>query len=159
MTTCDVPLEGACFCGAITFAAAPPILLKAYCHCSNCQRLSGCPFIHTVHFPKSTFKWTHGKSGEDPLTTLDGYSLPNKPHKTRYRCKTCAVCVASYNAEKEKWSIWGALFPRGEDNRLRKDVWEVIKPDAHIFYDTRMVDINDDLEKWDGYKDISTRLG
>ena len=78
--------------------------------------------------------------------------------KTRYRCKTCGVGVASYNEEKEKWSVWGALFPRDGDNKIRSDLWELIKPDAHIFYGTRMVDVNDGLEKWEGYKDISQRL-
>jgi hypothetical protein len=38
-------------------------------------------------------------------------------------------------------------------------VWEIVKPDAHIFYGTRMLDINDEMGKWEGYKDVSKRLG
>lgn len=91
---------------------------------------------------------------------LDKYTfkVPGKAAKTRYRCKNCGVSVASYNEEKEKWSVWGAVFPRDEDGKMRSDVWDLIKPDSHIFYGTRMVDVNDGLGKWEAYKDTSRRL-
>lgn len=51
------------------------------------------------------------------------------------------------------------LFPRNQDRRLQDHVWELIKPDAHIFYGTRMIDVNDGLGKWEEYKDNSEQLG
>ncbi|KAF8588325.1 hypothetical protein K439DRAFT_1406370 [Ramaria rubella] len=148
-------IQGACFCGAVTFSADPVPILKAYCHCSNCQRLSGCPFIHTIHVSDSDFTWTTS----DATSALDTYVIPDKTWKTRYRCKKCGVCVASYNSQKNKWSLWGPTFSRDEEGRIDSKVWEIVKPDAHIFYGTRMLDVDDDLGKWEGYKDESTRLG
>jgi len=46
---------------------------------------------------------------------------------------------------------------RDEKGRIKD--WNTIKPTAHIFYETRMVDVQDDLGKWSGYEDISERLG
>ena len=108
-----------------------------------------------MHFPQSAFTWTHTNAE----TSLDTYVIPSKNWKTRYRCKTCGTCVASYNAEKKKWSIWGAVLGRDEEGRIDRNTWDIVKPDAHIFYGTRMLDVNDNVGKWEGYKDISTRLG
>ncbi|KIJ53608.1 hypothetical protein M422DRAFT_201818 [Sphaerobolus stellatus SS14] len=158
------PLEGSCFCGAVTFKVIPPALLKGYCHCSNCQRFTGSPFLHTVHFPESSFQWTHVdplNSNDHPLTQLDTYTyeVPGKATKIRYRCKTCGVTVANHNKDKKKITFPGTLFPRDEDKKIRDDVWELIKPDNHIFYGTRRIEIDDDLGKWEGYPDVSKRLG
>lgn len=117
----------------------------------------GCPFIHTVHIPNSAFAWTH--CSVEPQYNLDTYTIPSKTYKTRYRCKICGTSIASYNAQKETWSVWGACFKRDAEGKLDSQVWEVIKPDAHIFYGTRMLDVNDEVGKWEGYKDVSKRLG
>ena len=45
---------------------------------------------------------------------------------------------------------------RDENARIKN--WDVIKPTAHIFYDTRMLDVNDELPKWKGYGNESERL-
>lgn len=90
------------------------------------------------------------------LSLLDTYSIPNRPHKTRFRCKTCGACVASYNSTKNTFSIWGAHLRRDRDGKIER--WNDIKPSAHIFYGTRMVDIRDGLGKWEGYEGSSVKL-
>jgi hypothetical protein len=82
--------------------------------------------------------------------------MPSKSWKTRYRCKTCGVGIASYNTKRNTWSLWGPNFARGDEGKVKS--WAVLKPDAHIFYGTRMLDVEDGLEKWEGYKDVSKRL-
>ncbi len=99
------------------------------------------------------FSWTHPEPHE---SSLEAYVIPAKPHKTRYRCKTCGVCIAGYNTITDKWSIWGVHLERDVDARIKG--WEVVKPTAHIFYDTRVLDINDDLSKWDGYENKSNPI-
>jgi hypothetical protein len=37
------PLSGSCFCGTLKYELSAPPLLRAYCHCTQCQRLSGTP--------------------------------------------------------------------------------------------------------------------
>lgn len=113
-TTCFL-VQGSCFCGQVTFGAIAPPVLSAYCHCTQCQKLTGehsypryissqlwvylaCPLVHTMHFVDTDFRWT---TTGDPLeTALDTYDNPLKPHKRRYRCKTCGVCVGDNQAHR-----------------------------------------------------------
>ncbi|KAI0271477.1 Mss4-like protein [Gloeopeniophorella convolvens] len=143
------PLTGSCFCGAVTYALTAPPVLRAYCHCSQCQRLTGCPFVHTVHFPASAFTWTHD-------APVDTFVNPNRPWKTRTRCRTCGATVASRNSKTDRVSAWGAHFPRDESGRILR--WDQVCPTAHIFYETRMLDIPDSLSKWTGYEGSSERI-
>jgi hypothetical protein len=109
-------------------------------------------FIHTIHFPASSFKWT---TAEDNLQT---YVVPTKPWKTRFRCKNCGVAVAGHNGRRDKRSIWGGQLDRETEGGRIKN-WDIVKPSAHIFYETRMLDVNDGLSKWAGYEGDSERLG
>ena len=64
--------------------------------------------------------------------------------------------MGSYNVKTKNWSVWGVQFERDESGAT-KDL-ESVKPTAHIFYDTRLVDVKDELSKWDGYENKSTQL-
>ncbi|KAJ6623056.1 Mss4-like protein [Mycena sp. CBHHK59/15] len=144
--------KGACFCGSVSYTVTGRPKLSAYCHCTRCQVLSGSAFIWTIHFPAAAFSWSH----EEPRdAALDLYVTDGKPWKTRYRCKRCGGCVSSYNSKTEHWSVWGAQLER-DDGGETKNIDEV-KPTAHIFYGTRLVDVKDDLGKWEGYEDKSVR--
>lgn len=63
--------------------------------------------------------------------------------------------MASYNSQKDVWSVWGAQLER--EDGITKNL-EDLKPTAHIFYGTRLVDVNDELGKWEGYENKSTRI-
>lgn len=172
MISSNETLKGSCFCRSVSYTLSAPPVLSAYCHCTNCQRLkgayysliivwiyaigifAGCPFVHTVHFNASAFKWTHPEPHYD---SLHAYVIPDKPHKTRYRCRTCGACVASHNSVKDKWSIWGVHLERTPEGKIKD--WDVVKPTAHIFYGTRLLDIDDSLGKWEGYEGDSERIG
>jgi len=111
-------------------------------------------FILTIHYPADAFKWTHSDKPEEAIET---YAVSSKPWKLRSRCKLCGVCVASFNTKEPKWSVWGAQMDRDEDGKIKH--WDIVKPTHHIFYGTRMLDIEDGLPKWEGYADVSARLG
>ncbi|KAH8103381.1 Mss4-like protein [Cristinia sonorae] len=163
-------IRGSCFCKAVSYAFTGPPVLSAYCHCTLCQRLTGCPFVHTIHTAPGSFRWTHtagagsssamgeddseGHNEEDALISrsLHTYTLPSKPHKTRYRCKVCGVCVAGYHSIRGRWSVWGAHLV------MKEGVREMVQPTGHIFYGTRMVDVRDGLGKWEGYEGESERI-
>jgi len=121
---------------------------------ANVSNAAASPFILTVHFPSASFTWTHDDPNKD---LLESYAVPIKPWKTRWRCKKCGCTVASYNSKLDKWSVWGAQFERDVSGNIVG--WDSIKPTAHIFYKTRMVDVSDELEKWAGYENQSERLG
>ena len=109
--------------------------------------------IHTIHFPNSAFKWTHQTDDPD---ALEHFSLADKPWKRRSRCKTCGCTVASSNSQRQSYSVWGVQLERDEEGKIK--YWDVIKPTAHIFYETRILDIKDGLGKWDGYEGTSNRI-
>ncbi|RDB29034.1 hypothetical protein Hypma_016051 [Hypsizygus marmoreus] len=149
----QVVLRGGCFCRAVSYEVIGNPIRSAYCHCTLCQRLNACPFIHTIHFPASAFKWTHGQPHED---ALDSFSVPEKPWKNRWRCKRCGAAVASYHGKENRWSVWGAQLERDAGGKIKD--WDTVKPTAHIFYGTRMVNVDDALGKWVGYENKSERV-
>lgn len=59
-----------------------------------------------------------------------------------------------------RWSLWPVHFRlRGDkSNRLRVEDVEWLKPTAHIFYSTRIVEIADTLPKYEGYEGESERI-
>ncbi|EGO05287.1 hypothetical protein SERLA73DRAFT_44695 [Serpula lacrymans var. lacrymans S7.3] len=146
-------LKGSCFCGNVSYSVFTPPVLSAYCHCSQCQRFTASPFVHSMHFEEKDFVWTHSEPHADHL---DFYDNPLKPHKRRYRCKKCGVTVTSYNSKVNRFSVWGALLERNEEGKIKN--WDIAKPTAHMFYGTRMLDVGDDLGKWEGYENKSQRL-
>ena len=114
---------------------------------------AGCPFVHTIHFPANAFSWTQPDA---ETNLLDSYSVASKPWKTRWRCRTCGACVASTNSKSGYYSVWVGQLARGENGKIVGS--DLVKPTAHIFYETRIVDVNDGLGKWAGYEGNSTRL-
>ncbi|KAJ7269341.1 Mss4-like protein [Mycena haematopus] len=144
---------GACFCRAVSYTVTGKPTLSAYCHCSRCQIMTGSALIWTIHFPESAFAWTHA---EPHSAATDTYITDGKPWKTRFRCQKCGTCVASYNTKTKSWSVWGAQLDRDESGATND--LDSVKPTAHIFYETRLVDVKDELSKWDGYENKSTRM-
>ncbi|KAF5341103.1 hypothetical protein D9611_005944 [Ephemerocybe angulata] len=150
----EIVTTGGCFCGAARYQVKGRPVRAAYCHCTLCQRFNAAAFIHTIHWEPTAFSWTHSATPED---VLDFYHVAHKPWKKRYRCKTCGVAIANENTKTGKWSVWGAQLDRDEHARIRN--WDVVKPTAHWFYETRMLDVDDALGKWAGYENESERLG
>lgn len=170
MSEADQEYKGGCICGSVSYRITGKPIRSVYCHCTLCQRLNGttfvleygyifkyaaaCPFIHTIHIPASAFTWTHQEPHGDAIET---YTVESKPWKVRSRCKKCGCSVSSYNSRTDRRSIWSAQLERDEQGKIK--YWDDLKPTGHIFYGTRMLDIHDDLAKWEGYNDTSNRLG
>ena len=106
-----------------------------------------------MHFEASAFTWTHN---DTPELHMDSFAIHGKPHKQRWRCKTCGSGVASYNKNTNRWSVWGCQLERDEDGKIKD--WDNIRPTVHMFYGTRVLDINDNLDKWEGYENQSAKL-
>ncbi|KAJ3722236.1 Mss4-like protein [Lentinula raphanica] len=149
----NIVYKGKCYCGAVSYAVKGKPILSAFCHCTLCQRLAASPCVATIHFPADAFSWTHDEPHE---SAFEMYPVADKPWKNRFRCKTCGACVTSYSTTKSKYSVWAGQLERDEEGKIKN--WELIKPTAHMFYGTRMLDFNDDLPKWEGYEGQSKRL-
>ena len=114
--------------------------------------------MHTIHFPESAFAWAPPTAAEvSEEARLDAYVMaPSRPYKTRWRCKACGACVMSANAKTGRCSVWGAHLARDAAGAIVD--WEAVRPTAHIFYGTRMLNVADGLGKWEGYEGGSARL-
>lgn len=56
------PFTGGCQCGAVRYecTAQPDDIEMMTCHCRDCQRLGGGPFVTIVFVPATTFRVTRG---------------------------------------------------------------------------------------------------
>ena len=81
-----VPFEGGCACGAVRYVCTSEPQLTFNCHCRDCQRISGGPFITAMLVPEENLTIdgnTHGhtRNGDS------GSSL------TRYFCVDCGTAL------------------------------------------------------------------
>ena len=130
-------------------------VLALYVTLQGLNLVAGCPFVHTIHVKEPDFVWSWLYT-EPSGSRVDYYENPLKQHKRRFRCKQCGAPVASFNMRTAQFSVWGACLERGPDGEILE--WARVKPTAHQFYGTRMLDVNDELGKWEGYEGKSEKL-
>ena len=57
----EITSKGGCFCGAVRYRAAGAPFNPTNCHCADCRRASGAPFVSWASFPAAGFTFTQGK--------------------------------------------------------------------------------------------------
>ncbi len=55
-----LPITGGCYCGAVRYESTAEPLIMVKCHCRDCQKVSGGPYVPAVVFPLTAFRVTHG---------------------------------------------------------------------------------------------------
>jgi hypothetical protein len=115
-----VNLEGGCSCGAIRYRLTNTPMIVHACHCRNCQRITGGPFVINIWIEKKFVE----PSGATPKSiTLKGGT--GRDHEAFF-CDTCGTYV---------WSRY-AIAPSGDSLFVRAgtlDSPDAVKPDVHIF--------------------------
>lgn len=53
-------LAGGCLCGAVRYHVRGPAAKTTLCHCSDCRRASGAPYMAWTFFPAGAMNWTKG---------------------------------------------------------------------------------------------------
>ncbi len=59
----DSAATGGCLCGAVRFAITAPIAAAAYCHCTDCRRVTGSAFNISVGVQLAAFTLTGTPTG------------------------------------------------------------------------------------------------
>ncbi|KAI9707709.1 MAG: hypothetical protein M1836_000671 [Candelina mexicana] len=146
-----VRYEGGCHCGRVKYQLSREKPLDAkYCHCKTCQRLHGAPFQWAAIFHKEDINFSHGHHD------LGWYESSNKTIEHKLPCKvSCAYCRTPIMDEGRNMIL---LFPPLIDFKSKEDQ-DNFAPTCHMFYGSRVVDINDGKPKWSGLNDQSDLLG
>jgi hypothetical protein len=86
-------IEGGCLCGKIRYAVASPALQTTICHCLDCRKASGAPFVAWTFFRSNAqLSWTCGF----PRTLI---------HADRERtfCGDCGTPLKFYDPNIPDW--------------------------------------------------------
>jgi len=139
-----------CYCNAVQFEVrADPVDAKI-CHCLACQKLHGAPMQWAAIFHKKDVRITEG------MACLRFYNSERNIHERVLPCKvSCALCGTPIADEgRRMWLAFPSLF----DFHGLAAVPETFRPTCHIFYGSRLMDMDDQLPKWSGHKKYSERL-
>lgn len=81
-------LTGGCYCGALRFEAEGEPMLKAQCHCRECQYYAGGQANDFIMMPSEGFKYTKG--------TPKGFTRSDlEAPVTREFCENCGTAILS----------------------------------------------------------------
>ncbi|KAJ5466600.1 hypothetical protein N7539_009556 [Penicillium diatomitis] len=147
--------RGKCKCGNITFSIRreKPVNAK-YCHCRGCQVMHGAPFQWAAIFHKEDVNFSRGCSD------LAFYS--SSGNTQQYQMPTKVSCSFCHTLIMDEGRNMCLLFPQlieleGSSDEQREQR-NIFKPTCHIFYEQRMIDIPDGIDKWSGMDGHSERL-
>ena len=81
-------LEGGCYCGQVRYAAEGEPMLRAQCHCRECQYITGGAPNVFIAMPTAGFKYTKGEPKQFSRSDLE------RP-VTREFCPNCGTHVVT----------------------------------------------------------------
>lgn len=143
-------LHISCYCGACKVEAKPEtVFFTAYCHCTICQRVCGAPFTWGIGLPTDNVKVT---KGEENIKSIE-----SSPKCFRNFCSKCSSLMYTESTSEEFpfRDISAALVERDD-----KDAREAFlkdprfKPNCHMFYPSRVIDIKDGIPKFATYPNV-----
>ena len=124
----DKGFLGSCYCGKTKVTVSGEPVASAYCHCRSCRKWHSAPINAWAAWPADKVKIT----GD---TVTSSYNTESQ----RISCASCGGCVANGKPKPELMVVYPMTLV---DSGLE------FKPDFHIFYDERVMDVNDGLPKF-----------
>jgi hypothetical protein len=135
MLVMDIQLEGGCLCGAVRYVLTARPNYVYFCHCRDCQRESGSPFVTDMHID------TVAVQIDGPLTR---YTRTGDSGKSIHRnfCARCGTTpLTEFDVDPEHVSIKACS--------LDDPSW--VKPDRHLFTSRTQpwVNVSDELIRYE----------
>jgi hypothetical protein len=112
-------IRGACLCGAVAFAVAPPYRWFAHCHCSMCRKHHGSLFGTSLGVARATFGWLEGGDAIVHYRATPAFERPF--------CGRCGSTVPALSQDERYWNVPAGLLV-GDP---------VARPRSHIFVASR----------------------
>ncbi|RJE26197.1 Glutathione-dependent formaldehyde-activating enzyme [Aspergillus sclerotialis] len=119
-------LQGSCMCGSIAYASDSEPLVKALCHCVDCQKWTGGAFTSNVVVPRDSFKITKGmqnsiypaRCGSPKFYDVTGESGKNNSH---FFCQNCGSSLfTEIDIMSDKTIIKAGTLDNGETSLRNK---------------------------------------
>src|SRR5947208_5729305 len=95
----SVTREGGCSCGSVRYRLTDEPLFTHCCHCTNCQRQTGSPFVINLLIEANRVEVLAGNPRPVDVPRDDGTA------QRIYRCPDCQVAVFSEYGRPEVWFI------------------------------------------------------
>jgi len=115
----NIPFEGGCACGAVRYRCEAAPLRMFKCHCRDCQKAVGGPFVAALLVPIKSFRFTKG--------TPSTYAVPSARGGTNTR-SFCGVCGSRLTGGQR-----GHLWPFIGITATSLDDPSVFKNEMHLF--------------------------
>lgn len=127
-----------CQCGAVRYTVKAPPLVHAYCHCTICQAFNEAPFGDILLY--------RAQDVDVPDETLIEYNTHRPPPAVqRGKCRACGKPAV----EHMKMPGLPTMIFVPTKNVLEAD--SLPPASMHLFYHSRVADIDDPLPKHSGY--------
>lgn len=111
-------VDGACHCGKIVYTAEVDPKKVVLCHCTDCQILSGGPYIATVAAESGTFKLLRG---EPHIYIKTGDSGRKRAHGI---CTNCGTRIfASSPEEPRAYSLRTGPLKQRAELKPSRQIW------------------------------------
>ncbi|MEM9062042.1 MAG: GFA family protein [Pseudomonadota bacterium] len=123
-------ITGRCYCGARTFASFEAPLTVAYCHCTDCRRVTGAPVAAFAAFREDAVRFSPD----------EGSTIRANPGVTRSFCTACGSPLAGrYDYLPGQVYVAVGLIDQAES----------LAPEIHAHAENRLswLTIEDDLER------------
>ena len=135
MTDDNTPqtITGRCYCGATRIRATAPPAAVAYCHCTDCRRVTGAPVAAFAAFDNSVVTFSPN----------EGRAVNVNPGVTRNFCETCGSALAGrYDYLPGMVYIAVGLLDQADK----------FPPELHAHFNNKLIwlHIQDDLERHSG---------
>ena len=107
--------RGACLCGAVTFAIAPPYRWFAHCHCSLCRKHHGTLFSLGLGVARERLEWL---TGVDDVVHYRATAAFERPF-----CRHCGSTVPAASHDERFWHVPAGLLAGDLGARPRSHIF------------------------------------
>ncbi len=128
-------LTGRCFCGDLRYHIVGGVRAAFYCHCEDCRRSAGAPFV----------AWGRVEDKQFAITTGEVETFNSSPKVVRCRCARCGTEIC-YRNEDAAPDVDFLLATLDEPDRVR--------PTCHVQIAEKLawVELHDSLPKFERWK-------
>jgi hypothetical protein len=148
MSTIDETVK--CVCGAVEMKATGDMLFSGMCHCKACSRARGMSPVHLVAV---------GKDGLSVIKGEEFVKIGNGHGSMRHAfCSQCGTGLWQAPENGGFRALFPCTFHIGNPAEPGCILPDKYKPSAHLNYENRLSDWNDDLPKFKTFVQAGVRM-